>query len=367
MEIFFTSDIIRAIAVFGTAFLIAFYSIPVIVSVAVSKNFFAIKNGRNSHVHATPTLGGVAIFSGLMISSLIFLNFQSFLGLQYIFAGLTIIFFIGIKDDILSLSPLKKLVGQIAASLLVIDLGNIRFTTLHGFAGIYEINYFTSLYISLFVFIVIINAFNLIDGIDGLAAGIGFVCAMTFGTWFLIAGFPEIAIMAYSVSGALIAFFIFNVFGNKNKIFMGDTGSLLLGFLSAILVVVFNEKNAVLNVHAAVYAAPAVSIGILAIPLFDTFRIFTIRITKMQSPFRADRNHIHHRLLDLGLSHFQSTLILQFVNLLIIAMVFILQFFIRDILILVMITFALCIGLSQVPVLLLKARSIKELHNTISS
>lgn len=320
---------------------------------------FAIDNGRNSHVFATPTLGGVAIFSGLMISLLVFLKLSSFIGLQYLFAGMVIIFFLGIKDDILSISPLKKLIGQIVASLLVIDLGNIRFTTLHGFAGIYEINYFTSLYLSLFVFIVIINAFNLIDGIDGLAAGIGFVCALTFGTWFLIAGFPEVAIIAYSVSGALIAFFIFNVFGHKNKIFMGDTGSLMLGYLSAILVVVFNEKNAGLNFPAAIYAAPAVSIGILCIPLFDTFRIFTIRITKMQSPFRADRNHIHHRLLDLGLSHLQSTLILQIVNLFVIATVFVLQYFIRDILILVMIVFALCIGLSQIPVLLLKSRGVK--------
>jgi UDP-N-acetylmuramyl pentapeptide phosphotransferase/UDP-N-acetylglucosamine-1-phosphate transferase len=168
--------------------------------------------------------------------------------------------------------------------------------------------------------IVIVNAFNLIDGIDGLAAGLGILISVTFGIWFYLVGQTNFAILSASVAGAYIAFFGYNVFGNTNKIFMGDTGSLLLGYIISVLVVRFNEINVTYTGPYSFESAPAVSFGILIIPMFDTIRVFVLRVYRGQSPFKADKNHLHHRMLRLGFSHVESTLIITAVNFLFIVL-----------------------------------------------
>lgn len=233
---------------------------------------------------------------------------------------MVVIFFIGIKDDILIIAPDKKLLGEIIASLIVILLGNIRFTSLHGFLGVHEIPYIASILLTCFVFIVIINGFNLIDGIDGLASGIGIVLSAFFGVWFYLIGNYEYAVLSAAVAGSLMAFFRFNVYGKKNKIFMGDTGSLLVGLFMSFIVVKFNEINAVLQGPYAIKAAPAVSFGVLIVPLFDTLRVFLIRISRKQSPFRPDKNHMHHLLLKIGYSHLGATIRIVAVNIIFIAL-----------------------------------------------
>lgn len=236
-------------------------------------------------------------------------------------AGMTVLFFIGIKDDILVIDPNKKLWGEIVAILILVLLGNVRFTSLHGFLGIYTMNPYAGIVLSVFVMIVIVNSFNLIDGIDGLASGIGILISTTLGIWFFLVGNLNYAVLSVALAASLIAFFRYNVFGGTHKIFMGDTGSLIVGFVIGMLVIRFNEVNAVYKGVYAVKSAPAVSFGILIIPLFDTMRVFLIRILRGRSPFRADKNHLHHRLLLLGFTHFQSTAIIAGVNLVFILMV----------------------------------------------
>jgi len=310
---------------FLTSFLITYFAIPVIVRVSVAKNLFSLPNGRTSHKYATPTLGGIAMFAGILVSSLLFVKSSELFNFQYVIAGGFIIFFFGVKDDLTPLTWKIKLLGEFLAALFLITLGDFRITNLHGFLGIHEINYVGSIILTFIVFMGVVNAMNLIDGIDGLATGISFMATSIFGIWFFLTGETAFVYIGIAIIGTLLAFLGFNVFGTTNKIFMGDTGSLLLGYLMTIFVIVFNQHNIVNIAPWHIHNAPIISFGILFIPLFDTMRVMLIRIFKWKSPFSADRNHIHHRILKLGLTHIQTTLILVVTNGFFIFLVFLLQ------------------------------------------
>jgi len=305
---------------FFFSFAVVFLSIPSIVSVANAKGLFDKPGQRKSHTHNIPNLGGVAIFAGILLSLALFINIGVNKEITYLFASMIVLFFIGLKDDVLIIAPNKKLIGELFAILILVLLGDVRFTSLHGFIGIHQIPFLPSVFLTVFVMVVIINAFNLIDGIDGLASAIGILIAGTFGIWFYLTGNTNYTILCAGVAGAYLSFFGYNVFGNRNKIFMGDTGSLLLGLIISFTVIRFNEDNIGYTGLYAIKSAPAISFGILIVPMFDTLRVFIIRIFKGQSPFQADKNHIHHRLLLLGFSHFESTLIIAAVNILFISL-----------------------------------------------
>ena len=298
------------------SFIIVYVSIPSIVIVAHRKELYDEPGRRKSHDQNIPNLGGIAIFVGLIVGTGLCIDISESKELMQVFVAMIVMFFVGIKDDILVIAPAKKLYGEILAAIIIVVLANIRFTSLHGFLGVYEIDYITSIILTSFVVIVLINSFNLIDGIDGLASGIGIVVSLTFGTWFFLTGHTNYAILSASIFGTLLAFFGFNVFGRKNKIFMGDSGSLILGLIMSVLVIKFNEFNITYNGPFTISSAPAVSFGILIVPLFDTIRVFSIRLINKQSPFLADNNHLHHRVLKLGFSHAGSTIVILMVNVL---------------------------------------------------
>jgi UDP-GlcNAc:undecaprenyl-phosphate/decaprenyl-phosphate GlcNAc-1-phosphate transferase len=301
---------------FLLALFIVYISVPSIVKVAHAKQLYAEPGRRKSHQFSIPNLGGIAIFAGLIIATGLFANIAESKELMLVLVAIVVIFFIGIKDDILVIAADKKLYGEFIATVIVVILGDIRFTSLHGFMGIYQINYMTSILLTCFVVVVLTNAFNLIDGIDGLASGIGMLVSITFGTWFYLTGFNNYAILSAALFGSLAAFFCFNVFGKTNKIFMGDTGSLILGLVMSVLVIKFNESNITYKGIYTIASAPAVSFGILIVPLFDTMRVFILRIARGQSPFHPDRNHLHHRVLKLGFTHLGSTSVISIVNVL---------------------------------------------------
>ena len=327
MQFLFQNEKLLLSVTFFISFIITFVSIPPVLEVARAKKLYAVPNGRTSHEHVTPNLGGLAIFSGFVISSMIFVQITKIPYFQYIIAGAITIFFIGLKDDIIGLSPLKKFIGEIIAAGLVIDFGNVRITDLHGLFGIGVIDYYSSDIISLIIILAIVNAVNLIDGIDGLASGVGIIVSVSFGVWFFLIGQFQLSILSASLIGALLAFFIFNVFSKKNKIFMGDIGSLLLGFILSIFAIKFNELNNHDFVQDKYFisAAPAVSIGILILPVFDTLRVMAIRMAKGLSPFQADKRHIHHYILELTGSHKKATFILLSVNVLFVLLSFMLR------------------------------------------
>ena len=233
--------------------------------------------------------------------------------------------FRSVKDDIYALPATKKLIGQLVVASIVVIKSGVKITNVHGFMGFSSIPEWLSIALSIFTIIVIINSFNLIDGINGLSGSIAFIVSLSLGTWFYLVHHTGLAIMAYSLAGAVLAFLKYNF--TPARIFMGDTGALLLGLMLSILVIKFIEINEQIigKDRFAIHAGPAVAIGTLILPLFDTLRVFIIRILRGRSPFSPDRLHIHHLLIDSGLSHMQATGILVFVNISFIALVLLLQ------------------------------------------
>lgn len=307
------------------AFGITWFTIPSIVHTSMLKNLCATSNGRTSHKNIVPNLGGIAVFAGFVLSTVIFAGTYFKLELQYIVCGLIIVFFLGIKDDILVIDPWKKLIGQIIAASIIAVLADIRINNFYGLFGINQIPYIVSILFTIFVFLVTINGFNLIDGIDGLAPGIGILTSSIFGIWFWMTGNISYTILSFSFAGSSLAFSYFNVFSKRNKLFLGDTGSLITGFVLGVLSCRFLQLDLLSSGVQYIQSAPAVVIGILVVPLFDTLRVFIIRIVQGKSPFTADRQHIHHRLLQLGITHLQATLILMSANLIFVILCYLLQ------------------------------------------
>lgn len=333
-----------------TAFYITYIVIPSIVKVSYLKGLFDTPNHRTSHYRNIPTLGGVGVFIGWILTVSIFSGAGIDHELKYIIGSLLILFFIGIKDDVLIVDPRKKLVSQILASAIVAILGNIRISNFHNILGIGEIPYTASILFTIFVAVVIINGFNLIDGIDGLASGVGIVASLFFGSWFLMSHYISYSILSFAFTGSLLAFFLYNVFGQENKIFLGDTGSLIIGLVITVFTIRFLEYDLHANENLLIHSAPSVAIGVLIVPLFDTFRVFTIRILQKKSPFKADRQHIHHQLLELGNTHLKSTIIILLSNVFIIGLCLWLQH-LNPLLLLTIVLFLSSI-LSYLPIIL---------------
>lgn len=285
----------------GLAFLITFFSIPAIIEVAESKKLFDEPEGRKVHKTVIPTLGGLGIFAGFIIATLMGVHPTMSGILQYIVAAVIILFFIGIKDDILIISASKKFIGQVLAAIIVIKFAGVQITDMYGFLGIHELSPSISYLLSIFTIVVITNSFNLIDGVDGLAGSLGLLTSLIFGFYFYNSGQNLYSVMAFSLTGSLLGFLIFNY--HPARIFMGDTGSLLIGLLNAIFVIKFISLAADPTSAIPLQSAPAIGFAILIVPLFDTLRVFTMRILKRRSPFSPDKNHIHHFLLDLGFGH----------------------------------------------------------------
>ncbi len=289
----------------AVAFSITYLAIPAIMRVAAEKKLFDLPDARKIHTRPIASLGGVGIFIGFLLALLLTVSGKEATEFQFYFASALVIFFLGLKDDILIISATKKILGQLAAAAIIIHLGGVRIESMHGFMGLEKLPEVWSYFVSYITIIVVVNAYNLIDGIDGLAGSLGIVTTSVFGTYFLMAELPVYAMLSFAMAGSLAAFLFFNF--NPAKIFMGDSGSLLLGLLNAILVIKFITVADAPGAYLPVTSAVAIGFSILIVPLLDTLRVFSIRILQGRSPFTPDRNHIHHLLLDRGLNHRQVT------------------------------------------------------------
>lgn len=300
---------------FLISLILSAFSIPVIIRVANLKNLTDDPDEiRKLHKSSIPTLGGIAIFAGALVAFSSLYDLHGFQDLRFITPALVILFFAGVKDDLLILAPLKKLLIQIGCALLITILGNLRLTSLWGIMTIQEVPYWPGVLITVVMIVGLINAYNLIDGINGLAGSLGLLASLFFGTWFAASGFGSLAILSFSLAGALLGFLFFNF--NNAKIFMGDTGSMAVGFIISILAIRFVEANRIQlsTLEYPIINAPAVAFAVLSIPLFDMVRVFSYRLMKKRSPFQADRNHIHHHFVDCGFSHAKATSILFAIN-----------------------------------------------------
>ncbi len=288
------------------AYLITFFLMPFVIRIARNNKLYDIPDARKTHTDPISSLGGIGIFFGLTLSLLLVSDFTAFSSdFQYYLAAFFVIFILGVIDDIFVLTAWKKVLGQFAVAGMLTLKAHLVITNLHGFLGIYQISEMESLFISFFSIILIINSFNLIDGVDGLAATLGLFSCLLFGLFFLINENTAFALLGFSMGGALLAFLIYNF--PPARIFMGDSGSTLIGLVNAVLIIKFVETGAI-SPNFSVQAAPAVGFGILLIPLMDVLRVFVIRLMRKQSPFAPDRNHLHHILLNKAYTHTGVTL-----------------------------------------------------------
>lgn len=304
--------VIKLFTAFGLSTLLSFFSIPMVLKISKKKNLMAIPGERSSHNRQIPNLGGIALFYSIGICAPIF-AYELFETYKFLFPALVILLYVGIIDDIVEIRAYNKLIAQIIVAILMVIGSDVRIKSLFGLFGIYELPYILSILFSIFTFIIMINAFNLIDGIDGLAGAFSIICCLLFGGSYYRLGeynYPMVILCAIVV-GALLSFLYYNLSHNKNrKIFMGDTGSMSVGFLLVFtafyFIEIFTDKNGI-GVSYHLKTAPIIALAILIIPVIDTMSVIIIRLLNGKSPLVADKNHIHHKLLSLGLTHKQAT------------------------------------------------------------
>jgi UDP-N-acetylmuramyl pentapeptide phosphotransferase/UDP-N-acetylglucosamine-1-phosphate transferase len=306
------------------SFFICYISLPVIIAIADIKKLYDEPSQRKVHFVPVPSLGGVGIFASVLITISCFVSFSLNPELQYLFASSLILFFIGLKDDLLVISPFKKFAGQFLAVFIMVYKGNFVINSFYGFLGVNELGPILSTVFTFMTMLMIINAFNLIDGVNGLAGIMGLISCSFFGITFYIADQGAYSILSFSVAAALVAFLKFN--WTPAKIFMGDTGSLFLGLVNSILVIKFINLGAIRNEYVSISSNALVGLAVLFIPLIDTLRVFVVRILNKKSPFYSDVNHIHHLLLRKGLSHSQVSLSLGLLSISFIVIAYNIQF-----------------------------------------
>lgn len=321
---------ILAIA-FITAFLVVLLTTPSLIKVAKLKHLVdEPSEERKHHRVSVPTIGGIIIFAATIFSFALWFQtgeltyrgevsrmVTAFDEFKFIVAALLILFFIGIKDDIIGTSPVKKLIGHLVVAFILVMMADVRILSMHGLFGLYELPDWSSVGISVFTYIVIVNAFNLIDGVDGLASGIGLICAGFFGAWFFLADMPTFSLLSAVLAGSLLGFLVFNF--APARIFMGDSGSLVIGAIVSVLAIRMIETDPRDIPHYfSNVSTPILAMSVLVYPLIDTFRVFFYRALRGVSPFSADRNHIHHNLLQTGLSHTVTVLLLYLFNIVVV-------------------------------------------------
>lgn len=309
------------------SFFITFRALPVIIRVAKDKKLTDLPGMRKIHKEPVPSLGGIGIFVGFLLTSCLFWPGAKVVNsyeLASVIGASLVIFFLGVKDDTVGVGPTNKFLMQIFAASIVVFKHGLIIHSFYSLFGLYTVPQTLTVITTILTIILIINAYNLIDGIDGLSALLGFFSMSVFGAYFFLTGEPGFSIIAAAMIGSLAAFYYYN--RHPAKVFMGDTGSLLLGLVNAIfalkfMVIAANPQNQILIASNG----PIVAMAILFVPLFDAMRVFSSRILRGLSPFSAEKNHIHHILMDKGLSHNQIGLSLLFFNALIVLLMFTLK------------------------------------------
>ncbi len=340
---------------FVSSFFLALIITPVIIKVAKIKHLVdEPKEDRKIHFRSIPSVGGIGIFASFLFSMSFWsgwdnqtMSIEDHQFYQYFIAGILVLFFVGLKDDLTGMSPFKKLFALTLVGLIMVFLAPMRITSMGGLFGIYQLPTGMGIFLSLFTYIVVINAINLIDGIDGLAGGVCAIASLLFGVWFFIVGENFFAIIGCALGGSLIGFLVFN--HSPAKIFMGDGGSLIVGFILCVLAVKMINYPAHL-VPAQLNHLPnsVMVMTILSYPLFDTIRVFFLRSFSGKSPFSADKNHIHHRLIGNGFGHKKASMLVYLYSVFMVAVMYFLPAFSPTLLFLVM----LLIGALMVTLLL---------------
>jgi UDP-N-acetylmuramyl pentapeptide phosphotransferase/UDP-N-acetylglucosamine-1-phosphate transferase len=304
-----------------TSFSVGFLLTPIVISVLKKAKIGDNPGGRKIHKKFTPSMGGIAFMSATYIALAIWGWQFPLPDIRFLLGAIALMFFVGFRDDMVELKASQKILGQLVAVLLVIVAGDIRIKEFHGFLGIDQLPLVFSYFFSAFVLLALTNAFNLIDGLDGLAGTVAVISLSLLGVWFYVQGLESLAVLSFTLLGGVLSFLVYN--WHPAKIFMGDTGSLALGFSLGSLIIAFMEYNSALAEGAFLKFESSFTIGIVLMiyPLYDMARVFTKRLSKGKHPMSADKSHVHHFLMRSGLKHNQVALILGFVQLVLIGLV----------------------------------------------
>jgi UDP-GlcNAc:undecaprenyl-phosphate GlcNAc-1-phosphate transferase len=299
---------------FVSIFLITYILIPKIRRISLKFNLIDVPGARSSHSSSTPSFGGVAFYISYIIA-LFFIQFffENQVSLTLL-VGISVLFFTGLFDDLVNLSAKLKFFGQFLGVALLMSQSDFRIISMHGFMGIYEIPLSISIAGSMFFLLGLINAFNLLDGIDGLSAVTGIIVASFYSYMFYKLEYFYYLSVSITTIASLLAFLRFN-FSLRKKIFMGDTGSLTIGLVLGLLTLKLMTADAIdSSLHFNPNQLPLFLVAVLYVPILDIFRVVIIRLLKGVSMFSPDRNHIHHIIVDYGLSHRKASLIIGCVN-----------------------------------------------------
>lgn len=288
-----------ALLCFISAFVVTLLSIPPIIHLIRRFKLYDVPSDRKLHSAPIPTMGGIAIFAGMILSLVLWFPFSTELAPVTFFFSILVLFGLGILDDLKDLSARYKFIIQFGLAALI-AISGIRISSFESFLGIYELPMMAQYTFTIVAIVGITNAFNLIDGIDGLAGGLGFMSLIMLGFFLTMSGDANTALIAFALAGGILAFLYFNF--NPARIFMGDTGSLVLGFVIAVLGIRLLQVNNFVETPV-IQNAPVFVLGIVMIPVFDTLRVFATRMWMGKSPFVADKTHIHHLLTNQGFSH----------------------------------------------------------------
>lgn len=310
------SDDLRLILSMVVALLVGWNIRVPVFKMAILKNFVDKPNNRSSHTGSVPNIGGIVVFLAFLSSFLLFAQFDSSTEFQYVMLGAVLIFLVGVYDDLLEISPRKKVKGEMVGILVLIVGGGFYLTNLFGFLWMEEISPWLGIPLTFIGLLGLINAINLIDGIDGLCSGVALMDCIFFGVWFYFCGYIEYALLCGVLTASIVPFFVINVFGKRSKMFMGDSGALMVGFLLGVMAIKFCEVDVDAGGICSVSAAPAVVFSVLTIPVLDTLRLFVSRWMRGKSPFAPDKRHLHHKFLTIyGGVHRKATFTILALNL----------------------------------------------------
>ena len=310
-------NLLVIVAAFATAALLGRIIIPNILLVSFRKRLFDTPDSRKIHHNLVPRLGGVSFFPVVLFCVCLFIALRILMGVEVsvlfpcsvsvellLFAsGLTLLYIVGVADDLVGVRYRKKFLVQLLAALML-PLSGLYINNLYGLFGIYEVTPYIGIPITLLLVVFITNAINRIDGIAGWATGLSMVALAVFGILFVYDGLWVYGLVAFVTIGVLIPFFSYNVFGKAErgrKIFMGDTGSLMLGYLLSLLTVKYCMYTG--NVPLDMLGSPVlVAFSVLMIPSLDVVRVVLGRVRNGKDPFLPDKTHIHHKFLAMGVT-----------------------------------------------------------------
>mgnify|MGYP001174752765 FL=1 len=319
---------------FITAFIVVIFSMPSLIKVAKLKNLVdSPSEDRKLHRWSIPTLGGIVIFGAIVFSYALWFPEEykhidgMLVNFKYLFACLILLFFVGVKDDVIGTAPIKKLIAHIMVGFILVVMADIRILSMHGIFGVNNpLELWQSYLLSIFVYTVIINSINLIDGLDGLAGLISFLASFFFGVLFLFSGNIPLSLLSMVLCGTMLGFVVFNF--SPARVFMGDAGSLSIGAIFCVLSInCINESYHLAPDWIKVLNKPVLTMSIMTYPLLDTLRVFILRISKGKSPLKADKSHIHHYFEKTGIGHAKISLTLFSYSIIVVLFQFYVEWF----------------------------------------